>query len=106
MLTKFATSFHRSLFANALVIVASMVLGCSTSKPNTPQAPLAKVTVATAIEQKIIDYEDFVGRTEASETAEVRSRVSGFVKSVETLCSLSKSNRKPKSFSTMEPDCS
>ena len=83
MLTKFATPFCLSLLPNVLVVVASMVLGCSANKPVARGAPLAKVTVATAIEQEITDFDDFVGRTEASETVEVRSRVSGFIKSVE-----------------------
>ena len=82
VLTKFATPFCLYLLPNALVAVASMVLGCSTNKPVAQEATLAKVTVATAIEQEITDFDDFVGRTEASETVEVRSRVSGFIKSV------------------------
>ncbi len=83
MFKKFATPFHWSLFANAFVVAGSLALGCSTNKPVAPEARPLKVTVATAIEQEIIDFDDFVGRTEAFETVEVRSRVSGFIKSVD-----------------------
>jgi RND family efflux transporter MFP subunit len=36
-----------------------------------------------AIEREVREYHDFIGRTEASETVEVRSRVSGFIKTVD-----------------------
>ncbi len=42
----------------------------------------AVVSVVHAIEREITDFDVFVGRTEATETVEVRSRVSGFIQSI------------------------
>jgi RND family efflux transporter MFP subunit len=42
-----------------------------------------KVVPIQAIELDTVDFDEFIGRTEASETVEVRARVSGFIKSVE-----------------------
>ncbi|MEY4567947.1 MAG: hypothetical protein RLY14_2917, partial [Planctomycetota bacterium] len=42
-----------------------------------------KVVPIQAIELETVDFDEFIGRTEASETVEVRARVSGFIKSVE-----------------------
>lgn len=41
------------------------------------------VTVTRAIERELVDFDDFVGRTEASMSVDVRSRVSGFIESVD-----------------------
>lgn len=54
-------------------------LGCSKPSIEKPAQEPPKVTVVEAVEKSIVDYDDFVGRTEASETVEVRSRVSGFL---------------------------
>jgi multidrug efflux system membrane fusion protein len=66
-----------------ILFAFTTVAGCSTNSPNAPPPPPVKVTVATAVEQEIIDYDHFLGRTEASETVEVRSRVSGIMKSAD-----------------------
>ncbi len=63
--------------------IAALSTGC---KPESaaqvaPTAPA--VSAIVAIEQEVTDYDEFVGRTEATETVEVRSRVSGFIQSVE-----------------------
>jgi RND family efflux transporter MFP subunit len=57
--------------------------GCSKHSTSTINPRPAKVTVATAREQEITDFDEYVGRTQAFETVEVRSRVSGFVQSVD-----------------------
>jgi len=69
-----------SLLSIALLL---FVIGCSAAKPKSASAPPAKVTVTTVLEQDITDFDDFVGRTEASETVEVRSRVSGYIDSIQ-----------------------
>jgi RND family efflux transporter MFP subunit len=58
-----------------------LFLGCSKAVPKVELKPPA-VTVVFATEEEITDYDELVGRTEASETVEVRSRVSGFVKAI------------------------
>jgi RND family efflux transporter MFP subunit len=75
--------FVRPSVASPLLITLLLfVVGCSKVQSKSASAPPAKVTVTTALEQEITDFDDFVGRTEASETVEVRSRVSGFIDSI------------------------
>ena len=66
-----------------LITLLLFVMGCSEGKSKSASVPPAKVTVTSALEQEITDFDDFVGRTEASETVEVRSRVSGFIDSIQ-----------------------
>jgi RND family efflux transporter MFP subunit len=47
-----------------------------------------KVIVATPIEQDVTDYMDYTGRTEAVESVDIRSRVSGYLTKVEFMGSL------------------
>jgi RND family efflux transporter MFP subunit len=47
-----------------------------------PQMQPPKVTVAPAVEKKVLEWEEFTGRTEAIETVEVRPRVSGHIQEV------------------------
>lgn len=56
-------------------------IGCSKSVPKADLKP-PTVTVVSAMEEEITDYDELVGRTEASETVEVRSRVSGYIKEI------------------------
>lgn len=42
-----------------------------------------KVIVRSATTRPLTDYDEFVGRTEASQSVEVRSRVSGFLRSID-----------------------
>jgi RND family efflux transporter MFP subunit len=60
-----------------------LVVGCH--QPPSAKTSLGppRVSVVEAIEREVREYHDFIGRTEASETVEVRSRVSGFIKTVE-----------------------
>ncbi|MFO1063522.1 MAG: efflux RND transporter periplasmic adaptor subunit [Pirellulales bacterium] len=80
-------SLCRITVRGSLLIIAaaaiSATLGCSGPQATLPQAGPPKVAVVAAGSQKTIDYDEFIGRTEAVETVEVRSRVSGFIRSVE-----------------------
>lgn len=42
-----------------------------------------RVTLAEVIQQEVVDYDEYTGRTEASEVVEVRARVYGYLKSIE-----------------------
>jgi multidrug efflux system membrane fusion protein len=69
----------------ALAFVSSALLSaCSESQsqaaPAAPPAP--PVSVAAALERKIVDWEEFPGRIEAVEQVDVRSRVTGYIDSV------------------------
>ncbi len=67
--------------ACALVLTA-VLCGCrdTTEDLTVPKPPV--VTVTPAIQQMTLDYDEYVGRTEASETVEVRARVSGVLQTV------------------------
>ena len=61
-----------------------LAIGCGkgSGQPAGPQMQPPKVTVAPATEKKIIQWEEFTGRTEAVEMVEVRPRVSGHIQEV------------------------
>jgi RND family efflux transporter MFP subunit len=69
----------------AIVIATGLILvsGCSSSTAmrNEPVAP--KVIVAPAISRTITDFDEFVGRTDAAQYVEVRSRLSGYLQTIE-----------------------
>jgi RND family efflux transporter MFP subunit len=57
--------------------------GCGQSSSVTAELPVPKVTTAEVVQQETADYDDYTGRTEASEVVEVRARVFGYLKSIE-----------------------
>ncbi|MDX1928583.1 MAG: efflux RND transporter periplasmic adaptor subunit [Pirellulaceae bacterium] len=74
-------SHLRCLFVVAVAICFGA--GCK-SESSAPSAKIApKVVCAPALVQKITDYDSFVGRTEEAESVEVRSRLSGFLRTIE-----------------------
>jgi RND family efflux transporter MFP subunit len=54
--------------------------GCGKKAPPTPPSPL--VVVAHPLEQRIVDWDDFVGRFEAVDSVDVRPRVTGYLEKV------------------------
>ncbi|MGD0783850.1 MAG: efflux RND transporter periplasmic adaptor subunit, partial [Candidatus Aminicenantales bacterium] len=73
----------RLALACCLAACAGLPTGCE-SKP-TALAPreAVEVTVAMPAERKILDYEEFSGRTAAKESVEIRSRVTGYLDRIE-----------------------
>src|SRR5262245_19705079 len=70
----------------ALVAVFGvLVSGCKPpAAANTAAEEVPKVTVTKVVsEEGTVNYEEFQGRTEASESIDVRSRVYGFIESVD-----------------------
>lgn len=63
----------------ALAVLFLVVLGCQ--KPAAQLAPPKPpvVTAVPAVTQQVTDFEEFTGRTEASETVEVRAQVTGYL---------------------------
>ena len=73
----------RGILAIAIVTLAGVNAGCSTSgsaQPKTPAPP--EVSVAEVICKQIGDNDEFTGRLEAVHAVEVRPRVSGYLQSV------------------------
>lgn len=78
--------------------------GCSGDKVATPELPTPKVTVAEVAQEETTDYEEYVGRTEPSETVEVRSRVYGYLKTVGFRDGDPVTKDQEKPLFTIEPD--
>jgi len=58
--------------------------GCdhSQAESNRQKPPPTVVIVSAPVEQSVVDFVDYTGRTEAAETVEIRSRVTGFLQAV------------------------
>jgi RND family efflux transporter MFP subunit len=72
--------------APASVMLAALVLsgaGCTSPTAEAVVAPTPAVTVAAVETREITDFDEYTGRTEASEIVEVRSRIFGFLKSID-----------------------
>jgi RND family efflux transporter MFP subunit len=69
-------------YAIFLLLAAALALqtGCE-SKPAAPPAP-PKVTVSRPIVQEIVEWDEYTGRLEATESVEVRARVNGYLQSI------------------------
>ena len=57
--------------------------GCRPDTPAPAEERIPKVTVADVVVQEIVDTDEYTGQTEASEIVEVRSRIFGFLKSID-----------------------
>jgi RND family efflux transporter MFP subunit len=66
----------------ALFLLVASVGGCKPQQAAPPAMPPPPVTVAKPIVQTITDYEVTTGRTAASESVDVRARVSGYLEKV------------------------
>ena len=65
-------------FAVLFLALGSLLAGCENKQAaSTPEAP--KVTVAKPLSEKIVDWDDYIGRFEAVQTVEIRPRVSGYL---------------------------
>lgn len=61
------------------LLLAVAVIGCQKEQMAMPPPKPPEVVVGRAVVQTVSDFEEFTGRTEASETVEVRARVSGYL---------------------------
>lgn len=70
--------------AAAAVALLAGLAGCGPRDARAQDAPEGppSVTVARPLERQIVDWDDYVGRFEASQRVEVRPRVSGYLRSV------------------------
>ena len=58
--------------------------GCNRAPPaSAEKAVVPKVTTTDVVQQETTDFDEYTGRTEASETVEVRARVFGYLKTVQ-----------------------
>jgi len=67
----------------AWIVLAIMVLvnnACRSSQPVAAAPP--KVTVSTPIQREVIEWDEYTGRFESTESVEVRARVNGYLQSI------------------------
>src|SRR5262245_15384877 len=65
---------------NAIGLVALLVAACGEQTPPAPPAP--PVTVATVSEREVQEWDEFTGRIEATDSVEIRPRVSGYIEEI------------------------
>lgn len=82
MTAHFASS---SSWLGGLLAAASLfsAWGCNRVAPPSQEQPIPKVTVTAVTAQEIVDADEYIGKTEASEIVEVRARVFGYLKTIE-----------------------
>jgi multidrug efflux system membrane fusion protein len=64
--------------------LAALAAGCDQGQPQTAQqeAPLPAVSVAQPVQREVVEWDEYTGRFDATETVEVRARVSGYLNEV------------------------
>jgi RND family efflux transporter MFP subunit len=67
-------------YAIFLLLALALQTGCQSTQTPPPAPP--KVTVSRPIVQEIIEWDEYTGRVEATESVEVRARVSGYLQSI------------------------
>jgi RND family efflux transporter MFP subunit len=74
----------KSTLAVSGVLLAALVglSGCGDDATATAQIPAPQVSVASALEREVTEWDEFTGRVEAVESVEVRPRVTGYIESV------------------------
>jgi RND family efflux transporter MFP subunit len=68
--------------SGALLVALVALSGCRSEATTATQAPAPQVSVASALERDVTEWDEFTGRLEAVESVEVRPRVTGYIESV------------------------
>jgi RND family efflux transporter MFP subunit len=79
------TTFHGTgaLIPTVGLLVLAVNGGCGKDATPTVQQTVPRVTVASVVEQEVVDSDDYTGQTEASAIVEVRARVYGYLKTID-----------------------
>jgi RND family efflux transporter MFP subunit len=72
----------RLAFLLLTLAAACAAVGCNSAAGDLPVQQLPEVSVANPLAQEVRDIDEYTGRTEAAETVEVRSRVSGYLENI------------------------
>ena len=67
----------------ACLLLLGWIVGCNRSTPPATPPIAMKVASVLAIAREVTDFDEYVGRASASETVEVRARVTGYIKTIE-----------------------
>ncbi|MGE3778722.1 MAG: efflux RND transporter periplasmic adaptor subunit, partial [Pirellulaceae bacterium] len=76
-------AFSRFGAVLGVVLTVPQLGGCNHAAPAAAEKPVPKVTVMAVRQQETIDADEYTGRTEASKTVEIRSRLFGYLKTIE-----------------------
>jgi len=68
--------------ALAAAVLTLLLQGCRSEAQTQDAAPLPQVSVASALERDVQEWDEFTGRLEAVESVEIRPRVTGYIESV------------------------
>jgi len=75
--------FLRQFIQVAPVVLLLLMVACGSKEPaEAPKGPPPAVVVAPVLQQTVPIYGDYVARTEARQTVEIRARVEGFLEKV------------------------
>lgn len=72
----------RSSFAAFAALGLATLVGCTQEEKKPPAPPPTKVLFVKPTTDKVTEYEEFTGRTAATESIELRARVSGYLNKV------------------------
>ena len=82
LMNRFSSEFQLSICASAFLVLGHLA-GCGPGAAAAKrEAPVPVVVPIHCIEMETVDFAEFIGRTDAYKTVEVRARVSGFIKQV------------------------
>jgi RND family efflux transporter MFP subunit len=82
-MTRFNVRALTTLAVSGALLAALVSLsGCKSEATTAQQAPAPQVSVASALERDVTEWDEFTGRLEAVESVEVRPRVTGYIESV------------------------
>src|SRR5262245_56535006 len=75
---------RRQTFGLAGAVLAALAAGCDQSQPQPAQqaAPAPSVSVSQPVQRDIVEWDEYTGRFDATQTVEVRARVSGYLDDV------------------------
>jgi RND family efflux transporter MFP subunit len=77
-------SWSRRVSAGIAAAVLATLAGCDQSQPQSAQqaAAVPAVSVAQPVQRDIVEWDEYTGRFDATETVEIRARVSGYLNDV------------------------
>ena len=70
---------HVLIFSILVLLLSLVPVSCKREPPAVAATPPPVVMVSQPLEQEVIDYDEYTGRTAAVEAVEVRARVSGYL---------------------------
>jgi RND family efflux transporter MFP subunit len=82
-ITHFATRPSILLIVLALAALLAATSGCDKTAASTTELPVPKVTTAPVVQKETTDYDEYTGKTEASEAVDIHARVFGYLKSID-----------------------